>query len=260
VLPEQFQRKTFRTHLGWCDEDLFTQALRTFDDAATDEPFFATLLTLSFHEDYAIPEGKVELEDPQANHPRQRKAIRYADRAIGRFIARARKTDWFDETIFVFVADHMGGWRQYPHTPTSYRIPLLIYAPDLLEPRRVSTLCSQTDVAPTVLSLLGGRYEHCFFGSDVLGRDRDKGSAWILDGEKIGLVSADGSAVTLPMGAKPSLWNWATPDQAEPIEQPSPAQQARRDELRRQTLAILQTATAIFSRGAHNVPADRQAE
>jgi arylsulfatase A-like enzyme len=44
----------------------------------------------------------------------------------------------------------------------------MVFAPKHIAPRRVDTLMSQIDVAPTVLGLLGLPYEAPFFGQDVL--------------------------------------------------------------------------------------------
>ena len=67
------------------------------------------------------------------------------------------------------VADH--GARVYGKAEIpleSYEIPMMIYAPKHIAPRRVDTLMTQIDIAPTVLGLLGLPYEAPFFGQDVL--------------------------------------------------------------------------------------------
>jgi len=95
--------------------------------------------------------------------------VKYADYALGYFLREAEKQPWFDDTIFVVVADH--GARVYGKAEIplhTYEIPLMIYAPKHLAPRRVDTLMTQIDVAPTVLGLLGLPYEAPFFGQDVL--------------------------------------------------------------------------------------------
>jgi len=95
--------------------------------------------------------------------------VKYADYALGYFLREAEKQPWFDDTIFVVVADH--GARVYGKAEIplrSYEIPMMIYAPKHVSPRRVDTLMSQIDVAPTVLGLLGLPYEAPFFGQDVL--------------------------------------------------------------------------------------------
>jgi phosphoglycerol transferase MdoB-like AlkP superfamily enzyme len=95
--------------------------------------------------------------------------VRYADFAIGYLLEEARKHPWFDNTVFVVVADH--GARVYGKAEIplrTYEIPMLIYAPKHIKPQQVNTLTGQIDVAPTVLGLLGLEYEAPFFGTDIL--------------------------------------------------------------------------------------------
>jgi phosphoglycerol transferase MdoB-like AlkP superfamily enzyme len=49
-----------------------------------------------------------------------------------------------------------------------YHIPAIIYAPKIVRPARHEALCSQADLLPTVLGVLGASYETKFFGRDVL--------------------------------------------------------------------------------------------
>jgi phosphoglycerol transferase MdoB-like AlkP superfamily enzyme len=77
---------------------------------------------------------------------------------------------WFDNTLFVIVADHdarVYGRAQVP--VKSYRIPLLVYGPGRVAPATVETPTSQMDIAPTLLGLLGLPYTAPFYGEDVLG-------------------------------------------------------------------------------------------
>jgi phosphoglycerol transferase MdoB-like AlkP superfamily enzyme len=104
--------------------------------------------------------------------------VRYADYALGYFLREAEKQPWFDDTIFVVVADH--GARVYGKADIpldSYEIPLMIYAPKHLAPQRVDTLMTQIDVAPTVLGLLGLPYDA--LGAIPSSSPQDEGSgAW----------------------------------------------------------------------------------
>ncbi len=95
--------------------------------------------------------------------------MRYADYALGRLFAEAPQHPWFDNTLFVIVADHdarVYGRAQVP--VRHYRIPLLVYAPGRLAPGTVETTASQIDIAPTVLGLLGLPYTAPFYGEDVV--------------------------------------------------------------------------------------------
>ena len=50
---------------------------------------------------------------------------------------------------------------------TGYQIPMLIYAPGFIAPRKVETLTAQIDIAPTILGLLNFDYTSPFMGQDI---------------------------------------------------------------------------------------------
>ena len=89
--------------------------------------------------------------------------------ALGRFLREAARQPWFDDTLFVVVADH--GARVYGKAEIplrTYEIPLLVYAPKHLAPRRIDTLMTQIDIAPTVLDLAGIARPREFVGRSLL--------------------------------------------------------------------------------------------
>ena len=254
VYEDDFSSRTFRTHLGFCDEDLFNQAHKEFV-AMDREPFLAVLLTLSFHRPYLIPEGRCEPVMSGKGKSDQLTSVRYMDWAIGHFMQKARKADYFDRTIFVFVTDHTGGKSGHLISPSSYRIPFLIYAPAILGTgRRVKTVCSQTDVAPTIMSILGGRYTHCFFGSSVLDRPPETGMAMMQHGARaMAFIDGNEEVAVIPFGGETKLYQYKAPGEIIPMCLQDPEVIARRDRLRRQALAMLGTAEALFLRGTYNI-------
>jgi phosphoglycerol transferase MdoB-like AlkP superfamily enzyme len=159
----------FENMWGVADEDLFDLALRHCSELhARGKPFFSIVMTTSNHKPYTFRAGLENLGIPEQGGGR-RAGVKYADYALGYFLREAEKQPWFDDTIFVVVADH--GARVYGKAEIplhTYEIPLMIYAPKHLAPRRVDTLMTQIDVAPTVLGLLGLPYRAPFFGQDVL--------------------------------------------------------------------------------------------
>ncbi len=179
VLDEtDFSRKTFSTIWGVCDEDLFDNALMTFDSLhAQKKPFFATMITVSNHSPFTYPEGRIPF-NPQKQF--RKFAVRYADYAIGKFIADAKSHEFFDSTLFIFMADH--GARVYGRQEIpmdSYEIPLLFYAPALFPAgSRNDRLGSQLDLAPTILDMLDFSYNSSFFGRSMLRPDAH--DDWIL--------------------------------------------------------------------------------
>lgn len=150
---------------GIADEDLYTEALDTFDAYQTaGQPFFAHLMTTSNHRPYTYPEGRIDIPSKTGRNG----AVKYADWALGDFLQRAAGHPWFDNTVFVIVADHQASAAGKTDLPLArYHIPLLIYAPKLIPPARNDRLIAQMDIAPTLLGLLHWSYDSKFIGHDV---------------------------------------------------------------------------------------------
>ena len=157
----------FENIWGVADEDLFDSAMSYFDGLAkAGQPFFSIIMTTSNHKPFTFREG---VPGVKAKGGGRESGVRYADYAQGYFLREAQKHAWFDNTLFIVVADH--GARVYGREDIplkSYEIPMVFYAPKHLQPARVDTLTTQIDIAPTALGLLGFAYHAPFFGDDVL--------------------------------------------------------------------------------------------
>lgn len=163
-LPEEI---TYDNIWGTCDEDSFNASLRYLDSkAASGNPFFAHIMTISNHRPYTYPEGRIEYE---GNPMSRAAAVKYTDYSIGKFLDDASRKDWFDNTVFVILADHCASSAGKTSIPLDgYHIPCIIYAPGFIEPQHVDKVCSQIDIVPTLFSLLGFSYESDFNGRDIL--------------------------------------------------------------------------------------------
>lgn len=184
---------------GVADEDLYTLALREVDKRhAAGKPFFAHVMTTSNHRPFTYPEGRVDVTSGTGREG----AVKYTDWAIGDFIARARTRPWFDDTVFVFVADHTSSARGKSDLPVEgFHIPLLVYSPRNVPARRVDHLASQIDVAPTLLALLNFTYRSRFFGQDILTEGALHQRALLGNYQTVGYLE-DGMLVELrPKGA-----------------------------------------------------------
>ena len=155
---------------GTSDEDSYREALQRFDASwAAGEPFFAQIMTISNHRPYTYPEGRIEYD---GNPMSRRAAVKYTDWAIGQFLAQAAGKPWFNETVFVIMADHCASSAGKTSLPLEcYHIPALIYAPGFIAPQYIDKVCSQIDVMPTLMSLLHFSYDAPFYGRDVLAED-----------------------------------------------------------------------------------------
>ncbi len=185
---------TFANAWGACDEDTFAKVIREADKSyAKKKPFFTTLLTISNHRPYSYPDGRIDLPSIKA---RREGGVKYADYAIGRFLKEAKTRPWFDNTVFVFVADHTAGAAGDEEISLEgHHIPLIIYAPKILKSRRIDTAISQLDVLPTLLGILNFDYESRFYGQDALSPDYES-RFFVSNYQKIGYVK-DGINVIL---------------------------------------------------------------
>lgn len=157
---------TFANIWGVCDGDMFAKSLEVFDkNAAKGKPFFAQIMTTSNHRPYTYPEGKIKFDsDPHCREA----AVKYTDYAIGKFIADAAKKPWFKNTIFIVIADHCASSAGSTSLPIDkYHIPCVVYAPSFVQPKVVSTLCSQIDIMPTILSMLQLPIKVQFAGQNI---------------------------------------------------------------------------------------------
>jgi len=182
----------FSNAWGMSDEDLYRQTLAAGDRAAAaGKPFFFHLMTTSNHRPYTYPGGRISIASGSGRDG----AVMYTDYAIGELLRQAREKPWFDDTLFVIVADHCAGSAGKEDLPLDkYHIPMWIYSPRHIEPREDDTLVSQIDVAPTLLALLNVDYLSMAFGTDMLAKGHPH-RALIGNYEYLGYF--DGSDLTI---------------------------------------------------------------
>ncbi len=138
--------------------------------SASPQPFFSTMFTLSSHHPFVVPDryrGRLP-EGLTANH----KCVAYVDGAFRRFFSRFENEEWFRNTVFVFVADHVSSEKfseAFRHSPADCHIFGFIYAPESSLFGEHRTVVSQIDIMPTLLGLLGNREPYFAFGRDIFG-------------------------------------------------------------------------------------------
>lgn len=180
---------TFSNAWGVCDEDLYRKATsRMRESHRNGKPFFGLILTTSNHRPYTYPEGRVRVPSGKGRNG----AVLYTDWAIGQFLEESEKEPWFEDTIFVVVADHCANSAGKAALPVDrYRVPLFIYAPKWVKPGTVESLGSQMDLAPTLLSLLGVDYTTKFLGRDLLAMRPEEGRAFMATYQVLGYLRGD---------------------------------------------------------------------
>lgn len=166
---EDYPKEEIVNSFGVADHFLFDYALGKLNNIANQQqPFMATLLTISNHPPYIIPDWfKASSKEPETQ------IVEYADWCIGDFLNKAKKEKWFDNTLFVILADHgkLVGTAD-SELPQSYNhIPLMIFGAGI-QPQEYTQLGMQVDVMPTLLNIVDIDYDYNGFGTDLLHQPR----------------------------------------------------------------------------------------
>ena len=161
------------------------------------EPFFSMIFTISSHHPYQIPkdfQSKVKQgPDPIC------KAISYSDYAFHEFWKKAKRQEWFENTLFIFCADHVGptGRKDRSNLEWSFKIPIAYYHPKQELPKVAANISTQQiDIMPTVLDLLN--IETDFFAM---------GTSYFSNFELPKVVYQGENLIALSADEKPLIWN-----------------------------------------------------
>ena len=193
---------------GISDKDLFMEANDVF--RKKDKPFFAYIQTSDNHRPYTIPESDAdfvktfvtdeELKKYGFESLKEYNCFRYSDYCFKKFIEAARQENYFLNTIFVFVGDHgVAGNAEATYPPawtdqrlTDEHVPLLFFAPDLLQPEKRGEVVSQIDILPTIAGMLHQSYVNTTLGRDLLDPAKKNNYAFITNtAGGIGIVTDD---------------------------------------------------------------------
>ncbi|MDM1085573.1 sulfatase-like hydrolase/transferase [Myroides odoratimimus] len=181
--PDQI---TFQNVWGVADGDMAKKAIEVMNEEYQQgKPFFNHIMTVSNHRPFTYPDGVLDTSDLTSARD---KGVRYTDYAIKEFFALAKEQPWYDNTIFVILADHCASSAGKTQLPLDkYRIPAMIYAPKGLTPQQFDQMISQIDVMPTLLGILNFKYDSKFFGTNVLQADY-KPRAFIATYQDLGYI------------------------------------------------------------------------
>lgn len=170
VCDKDYPKDKILSTLGVADDFMFDFSLPIINEMAKKEnPFLSVFMTTSNHGPYRIPsyfKSKYSIDGLAA--------CEYADWSLYKFMEDAKKQSWFDNTIFVFVADH--GWAidvRYDISLNYNHIPFIIYAPNIItSPKTFDKIGGQIDVYPTLMNLLKLPYTNTSLGIDLFSESR----------------------------------------------------------------------------------------
>lgn len=189
---------------GVPDHVLFDHVVAHCNAVADQGPFFAAVMTCSDHTPYIIPEG-IDFK-PKSKELSQR-SVEYADWSIGHFMENASRQPWFENTVFVFIADH-GASRPSPYdvSLSYHHIPLLYYQPKYIPAQHIDRLALQLDMAPTLEGMLPYHFENHTLGMDLLRHRRTY--AYFSSDDKVSVVDGEYLYLYRISGEHESLYHY----------------------------------------------------
>ncbi len=190
-----FPDDAIRGNMGVHDESLFKKIISDSKDFK--EPFLCGAFTLSSHSPFDFPmETVINWGD---EYQKYLNSIYYTDKCLGEFIENAKKQDWYDNTLFIFLADHSHpspkNWWYY--SPDIRRVPMLFFGNVLKEKYKgykFNKNSSQVDLAATLLAQLKIKHDDFKYSRNLFNPYTNIFSIYGFD-DGFGFVSPDGYIV-----------------------------------------------------------------
>ncbi len=166
VSEENFSSNLKDAKWGIPDEYVFDYLFEDIKNSK--QPFFKTFFTLSSHEPFDVPikHFKGDSEDERFLN-----SVYYTDKCLGKFINRLKKTDKWENTLIIMVADHGTRYlrQSQPTDFIKYQIPM-VWSGGVLQQKGliIDKIACQTDIANTLLNQLGWGSDAFIMGKDLL--------------------------------------------------------------------------------------------
>jgi phosphoglycerol transferase MdoB-like AlkP superfamily enzyme len=202
----RFKNPAFEGIWGVSDEDLVKRAHEEFVGLhAKEQPFVSVLFSTTNHTPFEFPDGRIELLEGEPKNG-VKNAIKFADYAIGELIKDAKAGGYFDDTVFMIIADHNVRTYGDDLVPVNmYHIPGFILGGGVT-PERIDKLSTQPDALATALDLMGLELSYPVLGKSVY-EDGEKEMALmqfhdmyaLRNGDKVAVIQPDTAAVTFDL-------------------------------------------------------------
>jgi phosphoglycerol transferase MdoB-like AlkP superfamily enzyme len=155
---------------GIWDEPFFQYFNKTLSQKKA--PFMATLFSVSSHEPYVIPE-KYEGKFPKGDNPIHQ-CIGYTDFSLRKFFNAAKKESWYNNTIFVLVADHdnLIYYDEYYKDQNLHTVPIMFFSPNEKYKGINKDWAQQIDIYPTLLDMIGYDKPFRSWGRSLISKDK----------------------------------------------------------------------------------------
>jgi len=175
---------------GIDDYELFKESNKELEKRSkANKPFVAYIQTSSNHKPFTFPEQKDHFYALKENDfskdllkksgfksVGQLNALRYLDFNIGVFMERAKKSGYYDNTVFLFFGDHNTSMNEFDFMNRKehslglsvHHVPFFIHAPNYLQPRVDDRFSHLIDLFPTIAGFAKINHTNYTLGTNLL--------------------------------------------------------------------------------------------
>lgn len=205
-------------------------------------PFLLMMITSIAHEPYDVPDWFGS--NDKGAYDKYIQTVQYTDHFIDRLCARMKDHGFDENTILCIIGDHGTSFRTFRMNQARWnpyeeliRVPWILHWPGHLKAGTViESPCSQLDITPTLLNLIGFDISNAYFeGQDALSfSEPDRKlyfSSW-LPNSPLGYVQSNKKVVYWPYIDKIFEYDLAEdPDEESPQVFPSSQKWQKRDDI-----------------------------
>ncbi|GHT37668.1 hypothetical protein AGMMS49593_05250 [Endomicrobiia bacterium] len=142
------------------------------------QSFFVFSFTGSTHIEYMSVTEQFNKYPPDSSKNKYLNVLNYSDYSIGHLMDMAKQEGWFEDAIFIFIADHVASSvsaeddiSKKEGVENGFKIPFVIYAPKISKPQKIDYVVSQADLVPTIYHLMGIGKPFSALGSNALDKN-----------------------------------------------------------------------------------------
>lgn len=160
---------------GISDKHLFKRVVKTESLRKSKNPFLDVYITLSMHYPYMIEDheqyynevNKIiknahvdqQVKIKHKKYVKELATFLYTDDALSWYFNQQKKEEYYDNTIYIVVGDHMMGEIVQSNGIEKYRPVLMIFSPLLKKHKFIKGANSHLDIAPSIYQLLEHQYD-----------------------------------------------------------------------------------------------------
>ncbi len=158
------------------------------------KPFLAYIQTATNHMPFTVPDKKGSFRPLKENEVSkellkksgfksvaQMNALRYLDFNVDEFLKRAKKSGYYDNTIFLFFGDHNTSMnsvdflthKEYEFETILHHVPFFIHAPKFVKNQELTHYTKLADLMPTAAKLANIDYTNYTLGKDAFENKED---------------------------------------------------------------------------------------